>query len=125
MKTTMKAFTLLAGTFFASSALSAELVCDVYPKGNTTNHTWGNGTSHCDGIDMSFGNSTSGRFYLKNVTKPIKEVQWSGSARCSGGTSCNVTIRAYAGASASALILYKDGTWERTNTAYATYETGY
>lgn len=123
MKTTIKAFALVAGTFFAGSAFSAQLVCDVYPKSG--GHSWGNGTANCSGIDFSFGSSTGGRFYLKNVTKPIEQVSWSGDARCSGGTSCNVTIRAYSNTSASALILYKDGTWERTNTASAYYETGH
>ncbi|MCO7189044.1 hypothetical protein CWB99_13630 [Pseudoalteromonas rubra] len=122
MKTTLKAFALIAGTFFAGSAFSAEMVCDVYPKSNGS--SWGNGTANCMGFDFSFGRSTSGRFYLKNVSKPIQEVHWSG-ANCSGGTSCSVTIRAYTTNSASALILYKDGTWERTNTANAEYETGH
>ncbi|KZN60209.1 hypothetical protein N473_24835 [Pseudoalteromonas luteoviolacea CPMOR-1] len=124
MKTTLKALTLIAGTFFAGSAFSAQLVCDVYAKGN--GNSWGNGTKNCMAFDYSFGSSTTGRFYLKDVTKPIKEVQWSGVARCSGGTSCNVTIRAYSGSNnASAIILYKDGTWEQTNTANASYETGH
>ncbi|MDK1287967.1 hypothetical protein [Pseudoalteromonas umbrosa] len=124
MKTTLKALTLVAGTFFAGSAFSAELVCDVYPKGN--GNSWGNGTQNCFGIDFSFGTSTSGRFYLKNVSKPIQEIQWNGAARCSGtSTSCRVTVRAYSATSASALILYKDGTWEKTNTATASYETGH
>ncbi|MDK2596582.1 hypothetical protein [Pseudoalteromonas obscura] len=124
MKTTLKALTLIAGTFFAGSAFSAQVVCDVYAKGS--GHSWGNGTQNCMALDFSFGNSTSGRFYLKDVTKDIEEVRWDGIARCSGGTSCNVTVRAYSGGNtASALILYKDGTWERTNTARASYETGH
>ncbi|KZN50903.1 hypothetical protein [Pseudoalteromonas luteoviolacea] len=124
MKTTLKALTLVAGTFFAGSAFSADLVCDVYPKGN--GNAWGNGTKSCFGFDFSFGSSTSGRFYLKNVTKPIQEVRWSGAARCgTSSTSCGVTVRAYSSTTASALILYKDGTWEQTNTARASYETGH
>lgn len=122
MKKTIKALALITGSLFAGSAFSAEVACDVYPKSNGS--SWGNGTANCMGFDYSFGSSTSGRYFLKNVTKPIKEVHWSGDARCSGGASCSATIRAYAPNSASALILYKDGTWESTNTANASYETG-
>ncbi|MEC4088761.1 hypothetical protein CWC22_020880 [Pseudoalteromonas rubra] len=123
MKTTIKAFALVAGTLFAGSAFSAQVVCDVYPKSNGS--SWGNGTANCSGFDYSFGRTTNGRYYLKDVTKSIQEVRWEGDARCTGGTSCNATIRAYTSNKASALILYKDGTWERTNTASAFYETGH
>ncbi|RZM74799.1 hypothetical protein [Pseudoalteromonas rubra] len=123
MKTTIKAFALVAGTLFAGSAFSAQVVCDVYPKSN--GHSWGNGTPNCAGFDFSFGSSTNGRFYLKDVTKEIKEVRWEGKANCSGGTSCNTTIRAYTSNTATALILYKDGTWERPKAASAFYETGH
>ncbi|MCG7551076.1 hypothetical protein [Pseudoalteromonas sp. Of7M-16] len=125
MKTTLKALTLITGTLFAGSAFSAQVVCDVYPKGGNS-HSWGNGTQNCTAFDYSFGSSTSGRFYLKDVSKEISEVRWEGIARCNGGTSCSVTVRAYSSSNtASALILYKDGTWERTNTARASYETGH
>ncbi|MCF2860310.1 hypothetical protein L1286_22780 [Pseudoalteromonas sp. SMS1] len=125
MKTTLKALTLIAGTLFAGQAFSAELVCDVYAK--NSGNSWGNGTKNCMAFDYSFGSSTNGRFYLKNVTKEIQEVRWNGSARCgtSSKTSCNASIRAYASNSATATILYKDGTWETTNTARASYETGH
>ncbi|WP_105169817.1 hypothetical protein [Pseudoalteromonas sp. T1lg23B] len=123
MKTTLKAMTVIAGTLFAGSALATTLVCDVYPKSG--GNSFANGTKNCGAFDYSFGNSTSGKFYLSNISKPIQEVRWEGKANCSGGTSCNATIRAYSQNSASALILYKDGTWERTNTANAWYETGY
>ncbi|TMP39665.1 hypothetical protein [Pseudoalteromonas rubra] len=121
---TLKTLALVAGTLFAGSAFSAQMVCDIYPKSG--GHSWGNGTASCSALDFSFGNSTSGRFYIKNITKPVEEVRWSGIANCSGGTSCGATIRAYSpNNTASALILYKDGTWERTNTARADYETGH
>ncbi|MCF2909557.1 hypothetical protein L1285_14625 [Pseudoalteromonas sp. DL2-H2.2] len=124
MKTIIKACALIATTVFAGSAFSAQLVCEVYPKGSNA-HTWGDGTPNCGGFDFSFGRSTSGRYFLTNIAKPIQEVQWNGDANCPGGTSCNATIRAYTTNSASALILYKDGTWEQTNTARANYETGH
>ncbi|MCF6436669.1 MULTISPECIES: hypothetical protein [Pseudoalteromonas] len=123
MKTTLKAFTLVAGSLFAGSALATTLVCDVYPKSG--GNSFGNGTKNCGAFDYSFGNSTSGKFYLINISKPIQEVRWEGRATCSGGTSCNATIRAYTQNKASALILYKDGTWEQANTASAWYETGH
>ncbi|KZN44398.1 hypothetical protein [Pseudoalteromonas luteoviolacea] len=125
MKTTIKALTLIASTVFAGQAFSAELVCAVYAKSGGS--SWGNGTANCEAFDYSFGNSTGGRFYLKNVTKPVQEVRWSGSARCgtTTSTSCNATIRAYGANSATATILYKDGTWESTNAATAYYETGH
>ncbi|MBQ4810036.1 hypothetical protein A7985_06130 [Pseudoalteromonas luteoviolacea] len=125
MKTTIKALTLIASTVFAGQAFSAELVCAVYAKSGGS--SWGNGTANCEAFDYSFGNSTGGRFYLKGVTKQIKEVRWSGAARCGTTTSssCSATIRAYGTNSASATILYTDGTWEQTNTARASYETGH
>ncbi|KZN61408.1 hypothetical protein [Pseudoalteromonas luteoviolacea] len=125
MKTTIKALTLIASTVFAGQALSAELVCAVYAKSGGS--SWGNGTANCEAFDYSFGSATGGRFYLKNVTKTVKEVRWNGSARCSttASTSCNATIRAYATNQATATILYTDGTWESTNVARAYYETGH
>lgn len=123
MKKTIKVFSLVAVTLFAGSAFSAQVVCDVYIKPNGS--TWGNGTASCSGVDFSIGNTTDGHFYLIDVAKPIQEVRWNSDANCSGGTSCRVTIRAYTLNSASALILYKDGTWERTNTAHASYEIDY
>lgn len=123
MNKTLKALTLIVGTVFAGSAFSAQLVCEVHPKSN--GHSWGDGSTHCGAFDFSYGTSTSGEFSLTGVAKPVKEVFWSGDANCSGGTSCRATIRAYSQNSASALILYKDGSWERTNTAHATYETGH
>lgn len=118
----VKVLALVAGTLFAGSAFSTQLVCEVLPNGNGS--SYGDGTSYCSAADVSSGFSVSVRFYLINVTKPIQGVRWSGAARCSGGESCTTTIRAYAPLSASALVLYKDGTWERTNTATAVYETG-
>lgn len=104
-------------------AFATNMVCDVYPKAGGGTH--GNGTSSCDAIDFSFGNSTSGKFYLQNISKPINQVIWQGDANCSGGTSCSVTVRAYSTMSASAVILYKDGTYETTNSARMYYETGF
>ncbi len=123
MKKALKALAIVSTTLFAGSALAADLVCDVNPRGG--GHSFGNGTASCNALDFSFGNSTSGKFYLKNVSKPISKVIWSGKARCSGGTSCGVTVRAYSSNSASATILYKDGTYEVTNTAHMGYETGH
>ena len=124
MKKTLKVIALLGATLFAGSSLAADLVCDVYPKGN--GNSFGNGTASCDALDFSFGNSTSGKYYLKNITKPVQRVIWSGHAGCSGGTSCSVTVRAYSwNQKASATVLYKDGTYEITNTARMSYETGH
>lgn len=124
MKATFKAFALIGATLFTGSTLATELVCDVNPRGN--GQTMGNGTSSCEAFDFSFGNSTSGRYYLKNISKPINKVIWHGSAGCSGGTSCGVTVRAYSGSQqAHATVLYKDGTYEVTNTAHMFYETGH
>jgi hypothetical protein len=84
-----------------------------------------NGRSNCFTIDFSFGNQTTGKYYLQNISKPINKVIWQGDASCTGGTSCNMTVRAYRSYSASALILYKDGTYETTNTSRMSYETGH
>jgi len=107
----------------ANMAFATDLACEVYPKAGGV--VSGNGTSSCDAIDFSFGNSTSGRFYLSNISKPINQIIWQDDASCSGGTSCGVTVRAYTTTSASALILYKDGTYETTNAASIYYETGF
>ena len=123
MNKTLKALAIIGTTLFAGSALATELVCDVYPKGNGS--SWGNGTSRCDALDFSFGNSTSGKYYLKNISKPINSVIWSGHATCNGGTSCGVTVRAYSSNSAGATVLYQDGTYEIMNTARMSYETGH
>lgn len=124
MKLTLKTLLLLGATLSAGSATATELVCDVYPKGSSpTQH---NGVKNCFGFDFSFGNSTTGRYYLTGISKPIQQVIWNGHASCSGGTSCNVTVRAYRGdQSATATILYKDGTYEITNSATMNYETGH
>jgi hypothetical protein len=123
MNKVLKALAIVSTTLFAGSAFAADLVCDVNPKRG--GNSFGNGTQNCNAMDFSFGNSTSGKFYLKNVSKPISKVIWNGKARCSGGTSCGVTVRAYSVNSASATILYKDGTYEVTNNARMSYETGH
>jgi hypothetical protein len=123
MNKMLKALALVGTTLFAGSTLATELVCDVYPKGN--GNSWGNGTSSCDALDFSFGNSTSGKYYLKNISKPISNVIWSGKASCNGGTSCGVTVRAYSSNTAGATVLYQDGTYEIMNTARMSYETGH
>ena len=115
--------TLLSSCLLASSAFATDLVCEVYPKNG--GNQMGSGTSYCAAFDFSFGNSTSGKFYLKNISKPISQVIWNGKANCSGGTSCGVTVRAYSVTQASALVLYQDGTYEHTNTATMEYETGH
>jgi hypothetical protein len=123
MKNILRTLLLTGAALATNSVFATDLVCDVYPKGGAGNGS--NGTSHCFAIDFSFGNSTSGKFYLENISKPINQVIWQGDASCSGGTSCSITVRAYSRESASALILYKDGTYETTNTAYMEYETGH
>jgi len=122
MKRTLKALTLIGATLFAGSTFAAKLVCDVYPKSG--GQSFGNGTPHCNAIDFSFGNTTGGKYYLTGVNKPIKQVIWGGSANCSGGTQCSVTVRAYSNNNATALILYKDFTYESLS-ASMSYETGY
>jgi len=123
MNKTIKALALLTTTLFAGSALSTELACHIYPKGN--GQGYGNGTKSCNALDFSFGNSTSGKYYLKNISKQINTVIWSGHANCNGGTTCGVTVRAYSSNQAGATVLYQDGTYEVLNTARMMYETGH
>lgn len=123
MKTILRILLLSGAALTTNSVFATDLVCDVYPKGSSGHSS--NGTSHCDAFDYSFGNSTTGKFYLKNISKPINQVIWQGDASCSGGTSCNMTVRAYRQYSATALVLYKDGTYETTNIANMSYETGH
>ncbi|KZN50954.1 hypothetical protein [Pseudoalteromonas luteoviolacea] len=122
MKKTIRSLTLIAGAMFASSAFSTELVCAVYSKNGGP--MWKTGTPNCEGYDWTHGNTTRGRFYLKNVTKQILSVKWYGVAKCSGGQSCDVTVFAYGPNRAWARIMYTDGTWQDTNVANAHYETG-
>lgn len=119
----MKASSLVASLLLAESAFSTELVCDVSTRG-PGGHT-NNGIAHCDALDFSFGRQTTGKYYLINVSKPIQRVIWEGNAKCDGGLSCFVSVQAYSSNSASAVILYKDGTFEKTNTSSMTYEAGH
>jgi len=123
MSNTLKTIGVLAALSFGQSAFAANMVCHLNVKsgGNVD----GNGTDHCVGLDFSFSSGTSGTYSIENITKPVSSVIWSGNAKCSGGVSCNVAVRAYSINKASATILYKDGTYEQTNTAYMEYETGY
>ena len=124
MKLKLAAMALLGAALHTGSASATDLACDIYIKGN--GNQFGNGTANCIGFDFSFGNSTSGRYYLKNISKPISQVIWNGHASCNGGTSCSVTVRAYTGSqSATATVLYQDGTYEVTNSARMEYETGH
>ncbi|MDP4486416.1 hypothetical protein CWB89_00085 [Pseudoalteromonas piscicida] len=109
----------LVGTCGAGAT---ELNCDLQVKrgGNVI----GNGQT-CFGMDFSFGNSTTGKFYLTNISKPINKVIWNGDASCSGGVECGLTVYAYQTHTATATILYKDGTYEETNVSRISYETGH
>ncbi|NMH65907.1 hypothetical protein [Shewanella salipaludis] len=122
MNKMLKALGAVSVLCFAQSALAADLVCHLNVKSG--GNVYGNGTAHCSGLDFSFGSSTSGSYNIVNINKMVKSVIWSGNAKCSGGTSCGVTVRAYSVNQASATILYQDGTWEQTNTATMEYETG-
>ncbi|TMP30849.1 hypothetical protein CWB99_05825 [Pseudoalteromonas rubra] len=115
----LKALAIVAGTLFTGSAFAANLTCSVYVANG--GFTSGNGTSSCSGVDFTNNNSARALFSIGNVSKSIKEIRWSGIS-CTGGIACNTRVRAFSSASASALILYKDGTWEKTNTATASYE---
>ena len=78
MKAKIFIATLFTSCLYTTSALAADIACDVYPKRGGNSH--GNGTASCSAFDFSFGNSTSGKFYIKNISKPIKEVIWKGAA---------------------------------------------
>ncbi|WP_028835218.1 MULTISPECIES: hypothetical protein [unclassified Pseudoalteromonas] len=123
MKNVLKALLISGAALTANSVFATDLVCDVYPNGSGGNSM--NGRSNCFTIDFSFGNETTGKYYLQNISKPINKVIWQGDASCTGGTSCNMNVRAYRSYSASALILYKDGTYETTNMSRMSYETGH
>ncbi|MFC3031714.1 hypothetical protein ACFOEE_04175 [Pseudoalteromonas fenneropenaei] len=112
---------MLSALSFSSQA--AQLKCNLTVKSG--GNVWQNGTSYCSGIDFSFSNSTTGKFYIEGASKPISRILWNGDANCTGGTSCNMTIRAYRDYTATATILYQDGTYETTNSATMNYETGH
>jgi len=123
MKLTKKIILPLALTFGALSAvpaMAADMSCYINAKNG--GQTWGNGTSNCSAFDFSFGNSTSGRYIIKNMTKPVKKISWIKG--CSSGTSCTVNVRAYSVNSGEAYIHYTDGSIEFVS-AYMDYETGH
>lgn len=122
MNNMLKALGVISLLCFTQTAVAANMVCKLNVKSG--GHVTGNGTDYCSGIDFSFGSSTSGSYTIANVNKMVKSVIWSGNAKCTSGTSCGVTVRAYSVNQASATILYQDGTWEQTNTATMEYETG-
>jgi len=121
---TIKKILLASSLIFASSlavpAFSANLVCQLNVKSG--GQVFGNGTSHCNGIDFSFGSSTSGSWSITNISKSIDRVHWIKG--CNSGLSCGVTVRAYASNEAQAYIHYKDGSIEYV-TANMWYETGH
>ncbi|MCY7296270.1 hypothetical protein [Alteromonas sp. a30] len=126
MRNTLKNLALTSALLMTTQAFATDLVCDVYLKPGAGGNTLGNGTAHCDGFDFSFSNSTTGRFYLKNISKPIQQVIWQGGASsCSGGTQCTVTLPAYSPKTATAIVLYDDGTYETTNLSRMYYESGF
>ena len=111
----------LAGSFiFSHQVFAATMCCDIntYPG----DIEFGSGTSFCMGQANSFDHSTAtGTFYLKDISKPYNNIIWNGQPNCSG-TSCRVSMSFYMTYSASATILYTDGTWETTNAASMRYE---
>lgn len=119
-KKILLAASLLIGSSIALPAFSANLVCNLYVKSG--GQSMGNGTSSCSGIDFSFGNSTSGKWTITNITKSIDRINWIKG--CTGGLSCNVTVRAYSLNKAQAYIHYVDGSIEYVE-ADMWYETGH
>ncbi|WP_444943293.1 hypothetical protein ACJJIK_15695 [Microbulbifer sp. ZKSA006] len=111
---------LLAGSLVALPALSADLECTLNVKSG--GHVYGNGTSHCGGLDFSFGSSTSGKWEITNITKSIDYVNWING--CSSGLSCSVTVQAYSSNLAKVYIHYTDGSIEYLSGSMS-YETGY
>jgi hypothetical protein len=120
IKKTLLASTLAIGTFMAAPAFSANLECHIYVRAG--GHAIGNGTSNCFGQDFSFGNSTSGKYTITNISKSIDRVNWIKG--CSSGLECSVTVRAYSTNRAEAYIHYDDGSIEFVD-AQMQYETGH
>ncbi|WNZ56512.1 hypothetical protein ACJJI5_00970 [Microbulbifer sp. EKSA008] len=120
IKKLLLASLLLVGASISLPALSANLVCQLNVKSG--GQVFGNGTSSCTGIDFSFGNSTSGKWTITNITKSIDRINWIKG--CSSGLSCSVTVRAYSTNQGQAYIHYVDGSIEYVS-ADMWYETGH
>ncbi|MFA0809599.1 hypothetical protein [Microbulbifer epialgicus] len=120
IKKILLASSLLIASSLAVPAFSANLVCQLNVKSG--GQVMGNGTSSCNGIDFSFGSSTSGSWSITNITKSIDRIHWIKG--CSSGLSCSVTVRAYSSNEAQAYIHYDDGSIEYVE-ADMWYETGY
>ncbi|MEX2961874.1 hypothetical protein [Microbulbifer sp. TYP-18] len=121
MKKILLAFLLVAASMSALPAFSADMICNlnVQQPGGTV---IGNGTSHCFGLDFSFGGSTSGTWTITNIMKPVDRIRWTKG--CSSGLSCGVTVYAYTANEGEAYIHYDDGSIELVE-ATMFYETGY
>jgi hypothetical protein len=123
----MKLKKIIATLVLSSSILitlpvfSAEMICNLNVKSG--GHTWGNGTSNCSGLDMSFGNNTIGNYQIKETTKPVDHVVWVSPRNCSG-LFCSVTVIAYDKNIGKAYIHYDDNTVEYVS-AEINYETGF
>lgn len=113
------ASSLLALATISSSALSAEMTCHLNVKPGGV--AYGNGSSSCHGIDVSFANTTSGKWEIKDITNSVSRINWIKG--CSSGTSCATTVQAYSTNRAEAYIHYRDGSIEYVN-ASMYYETG-
>ncbi|WP_440056268.1 hypothetical protein ACSLBF_19355 (plasmid) [Pseudoalteromonas sp. T1lg65] len=120
MKNKLIAAAMITLGAFSFSSEAAQMKCDVWTKNG---NTWG--TTNCFGMDFSFGRSTTAKFYITGVTKPVDSIVWTTNSSCSSGTSCTFTASAYRTYYAEAKILYSDGTWEKTNRSTLSYETGH
>lgn len=110
--------TLLITVLVPDSAFAAKLICNVYPIGKGTEL---NNVHNCFARDYTKSKATSGVFYLTNITKPVEEIVWQKGAKCLGGNSCSVTVEPHNKLYGQAVILYKDGSYEKTNEANISY----
>lgn len=69
--------------------------------------------------------STTAVFRVTGTSGQISQVLWGGDAsgKCGTGTMCSFSIRAFRQYTATATILYSDGTWENAS-ATAEFEDG-
>ncbi|WP_281557384.1 hypothetical protein [Thalassomonas sp. RHCl1] len=120
MKKLLTAGLLVASSFATSQAYAAAMECyvdtpayDHYTTGSCFAMVWGE-------------NKATAVFRIKDAaSKPISSVIWDGAAKScgTGGTGCAVSIYAFRQYTATATVLYQDGTWG-TASATASFEDG-
>ncbi|KZN44448.1 hypothetical protein [Pseudoalteromonas luteoviolacea] len=114
----LKALFLVTGSLFASSVYSANVTCEIFTEGGGLNLSG----QDCYAINLTNENYARVVFTINDLTNLVNAHVWQGCRASNNAKSCSSYVRAGSTTSASAIVLYKDGTWDRTNRSTATFE---